>query len=442
MDICTVKSTIMKNLLPKKLILTTLAFLLCGSVFAQADVDSPYSLFGLGQVRNKTMNSRLKGMGGVANAMYDKTMVNPENPASYAMIDTLAFLFDASMYAKSSTFSTSALSERASAAAFESVAMGFAITNWWKMAVGAQPYSNVGYNIVTSGYDEHAGNYSQYFQGDGGLNKAYWGNGFRLGKHFSVGANASYVFGDSKAITTLAYPDSTFVICSRRTRDIMISSFMLDYGLMFHGQVAKDLTLTLGATYNQKIKLKGSQSIYIRSMEAGDYTTTSAAEYLIDTVFYQTNDNASLAMPHGLGFGVSLRKSDRWIMGADFNWAQWSAFERNGVNLGLQDSWRVAFGGEFFPVSTTLSSYWTKMSYRVGGFYEQTYLNINGHSINKLGVSAGVTLPVPKSLSRVNLGLEFGKCGTKSDNLIQESYVNFTLGVSIFERWFVKRMYR
>ena len=432
----------MKNRSHNKLILAAFVVLLYGSVFAQADVDSPYSMFGLGQVRDKSMNARLKGMGGVANAMYDKTMVNAENPASYAMIDTLAFLFDASMYAKSSNFSTSALAECASTAAFESVTMGFALTNWWKMAVGAQPYSNVGYNIVTSGYDEHSGNYSQYFQGDGGLNRVFWGNGFRLGKHFSVGANASYVFGDSKAITTLAYPDSTFVICSRRTRDIMISSFMFDYGLMFHGKVGKDLTLTLGATYDQKIKLKGSQSIYIRSMEAGDYSSSSSAEYLIDTILYQTNNNATLAMPHGVGFGVSLQKSNRWILGADFNWAQWSTFERNGVNQGLQDSWRLAFGGEFFPVSTTLSSYWTKMSYRVGGFYEQTYLNINGHSINKLGVSAGVTLPVPKSLSRVNLGLEFGKCGTKSDNLIQEGYVNFTLGVSIFERWFVKRMYR
>ena len=222
----------------------------------------------------------------------------------------------------------------------------------------------------------------------------------------------------------------------------MISSFMFDYGLMFHGKVGKDLTLTLGATYDQQIKLRGSQTIFIRSIEAGDYSSASAAEYLIDTVWYQTDNKASLTMPHGVGFGITLQKNNRWTLGADFNWAQWSAFERNGVNQGLQDSWSVAVGGEYIPVSTTLSSYWTKMSYRLGGFYEQTYLNINGHSINKLGVTAGVTLPVPKTLSRVNLSLEVGKCGTKSDNLIQEGYVNFTLGVSIFERWFVKRMYR
>jgi len=53
-----------------------------------------------------------------------------------------------------------------------------------------------------------------------------------------------------------------------------------------------------------------------------------------------------------------------------------------------------------------------------------------------------MSLPVPRSLSKVELGLEVGNCGTKSDNLIKESYVNFTVGVSIFERWFMKRKYQ
>ena len=129
-------------------------------------------------------------------------------------------------------------------------------------------------------------------------------------------------------------------------------------------------------------------------------------------------------------------------MGADFNWSQWSQFARNGVNEGLSDSWSIAVGGEFVPTSTTLSGYWTKVSYRLGGFYEQTYLNINGQPINKMGATFGMTLPVPRTMSKVNVGLEIGKCGTKSANLIQENYVNVTIGVSIFERWFMKRKYQ
>jgi hypothetical protein len=201
--------------------------------------------------------------------------------------------------------------------------------------------------------------------------------------------------------------------------------------------------LNVGATYNQKINLHGIQTTFIRTLEADDLENLSGVtEYLIDTVAYTTNDNATFRMPHGLGFGVSLAKDNRWKLGADFNWSQWSAFERNGVNEGLQDSWGVAVGGEFLPTSTSISSYWTRVSYRLGGFYEQTFLTINGHSINKMGVTVGMSLPVPRTLSKVDLALEVGNCGTKSDNLIKESYVNLTVGVSIFERWFLKRKYK
>ena len=433
----------MKRNTSNRLILTALVVWLCTSAFAQSNVDSPYSMFGLGQVREKTMNSRLKGMGGACNAMSDKTMINPGNPASYAMIDTLSFLFDVGVYAKSSTFSTSTLSETATSFTFDYASMGFALNNWWKMAVGVQPYSSVGYNILTQFYDDQLGNCAELFKGEGGLNQVFWGNGFRIGKHFSVGVNANFVFGDSKSTTTLAFPDSSYVICSRRSRDIMTRSFMFDYGVMYQTQVGNNLTLTAGATYNQKINLHGVQTTYIRSIEAEDLDDlASSTEYLIDTIACITDKNAKYTMPHALGFGISLQDGRKWKLGADFNWAQWSAFERNGVNEGLQNSWDVAVGGEFMPSSTSISGYWTRVSYRIGGFYGKTFLNINGHSINKMGVTAGLSLPVPRSLSKVELGLEVGNCGTKSDNLIKESYINLTVGVSIYERWFLKRKYK
>lgn len=432
----------MKNGFSKKVILSALLALLCGGVFAQSNVDSPYSMFGLGQVRNKTMNTRLQGMGSVATALGGKNLINAANPASYAFIDTLSFLFDASFYAKSSTFSTSSLSEKASAASFDYVAMGLSLTRWWKVALGAQPYSNVGYNVVTSFYDEQLGNYNQTFKGEGGLNQVFIGNAFRLGDRFAVGANVNYVFGDSKSTTTLTYPDSTYLISSRRSRDVMISSFMFDYGLQYQQPLGNGLAFSAGVTYNQKVNLKGSQTIYLRSLEATEDNTSTSAEYVIDTIFWDKNNDARFTMPQGFGVGVALHKSNRWTVAADFNWDQWSAFRRNGVNDSLQNAWRVAVGGEYIPTSSTVSNYWTKVTYRLGGFYEQTYLNINGQSINNIGVTGGMTFPLPRSLSRANLALEVGKCGTKSANLIQDNYVKLTIGVSIYERWFLKRKYK
>ncbi len=423
----------------KRLLSFLLLVFICQGAFAQADVDSPYSIFGLGQVKGKSMNARLKGMGSVANAMSGKSMINMENPASYAMIDSLAFLFDAGMYFKTSTFSTSTMSERASNASFDYVAMAFGVTRWWRVALGVQPYSAAGYNMVVKGYDERIGNYANTYKGKGGINQVFLGNAFRLNKHISIGANVNYMFGDSETSTTLSFPDSAYIIPSRRGIDFMASSFMFDYGLMYNTNIGSDLNLSVGLTYDQGVNLRGKQTTFIRSIEAGD---DNAVEYTIDTVFYSQNDTARYRMPQGFGVGIALQKENRWMVGADFNWTQWSRFARNGVNESLQDSWRVAVGGEYTPVSTSVSNYFTRVSYRLGGYYEQTYMNVNGHSLNKFAVTFGLSLPLARSLSKLNLGLELGQCGTKADHLIQERYVNFTVGMSVFERWFLKRKYR
>ena len=384
------------------------------------------------------MNARLEGMGGIANAMHGKGLINAENPASYAMIDTLAFLFDAGMYFKTSDFSTSSMSETSNNANFDYVAIAFGATDWWRISLGVQPYSNVGYNLIVNDNKEGIGNYATTFKGSGGLNQAFIGNAFRLGKNLSVGANATYVFGDYETLTTLSFPDSSYMISSRRGIDMMVKSFMFDYGLLYNANIGKDLNLSIGLTYNQKIDLKGAQTTYIRSVEVDSDSDT---EYLIDTISYNVNKDARLSMPQGFGFGIALQKNNRWAVGADFNWSQWSKFAREGVNDSLQNSWNVAVGAEFSPKSTSVSNYFRKASYRFGGFYEQTYLSLKGQSINKIGVTAGISLPLPRSLSKVNIGLEVGQCGTKAQGLIQERYFKASVGISVFERWFLKRKY-
>ena len=192
----------------KSLLLASVLAFFGLNAFAQADVDSPYSLFGVGQVRDKSMNVRLRGMGGVSNAMFGGGMINAENPASYAKIDSLAFLFDAGFYFKSSTFSTSNLAEKASNASFDYVSMAFGLTPWWKMALGVQPYSTSGYTMRVNATYPEVGATTTRFRGRGGMNQAFLGNAFKIGKHVAVGANVYYTFGNAQTETTLYFPDS------------------------------------------------------------------------------------------------------------------------------------------------------------------------------------------------------------------------------------------
>lgn len=425
------------NFLKNALIFMLLA-MIGSNVFAQADVDSPYSLFGVGQLRDKSMNVRLKGMGGVSNAMFGGGMINPTNPASYAKVDSLAFLLDLGIYFKTSTFSTSNMAESSSNASFDYFSMAFGLFPWWKTSLGVMPYSVKGYTMIVDSYDEYLGHYASSFKGSGGINQAYWGNAFKLGKHVAVGANAYYVFGNSQTETTLYFPDSLYMIASRRSMDLMVSSFMFDYGLLCDFDLNSDTKFSLGVTYSQRVKLGGRQTMFVRSIEEDETTTV---EYVIDTIAYGTG-KTQLTMPQGFGFGVAVQKSNRWSLGADFNWTQWSKYAREGVNDQLQDSWSVALGAEFFPRHTSVSNYFTKASYRLGGFYENSCLNINGHSLGKVGVTAGVSLPLPRTLSKVNVAVEVGQFGTHNASLIRERYLKLNVGVALYDRWFMKRKYK
>ena len=152
-------------------------------------------------------------------------------------------------------------------------------------------------------------------------------------------------------------------------------------------------------------------------------------------------------MPQGLGFGVALQKDNRWTLGADFNWMQWSKFAREGASDVLQDAWSVSAGGEFIPRHTSVTGYFSRVAYRIGGFYERGFICLPGndggeHHINKVGFTAGMSLPLPKTLSKVNLALEVGQYGTREAGLIQERYLKVNVGVSVYERWFMKRKYK
>lgn len=426
---------------------TMIACLLAGfglDAFAQADVDSPYSLFGVGQLRGKSMNVRLKGMGGAGNAMFGGGMINTANPASYAKIDSLAFLFDAGFYFKSSTFSTSSLSEQSHNASFDYAAMAFGVAPWWKMALGVQPYSSIGYTMLVNSIRSDIGSTTSRFRGSGGLNQVFLGNAFKIGKHFAVGANVYYVFGNTETETTLYFPDSIYYIGSRRSVDMMASSFMFDYGVLYNTDLDSDMQLSVGLTYSQQVKLKGKQTIFIRSIEEDMDTEV---EYVIDTIFNPDPFETYISMPQGFGLGLALRNGDKWTVSADFNWTQWSKFAREGVTERLKDSWSIAAGVEFMPRHTSITSYFTRVTYRFGAFYEHGFISLTGnddldHNINKVGLTAGMSLPLPRSLSKVNVGVELGQYGTRQGGLIQERYAKLNVGVSVHEMWFMKRKYK
>ena len=406
------------------------------NVVGQSDLSTPYSRFGLGDIYTGSPNTMLRGMGGISNAMSGNCLLNPSNPASYAAIDSLSFLFDAGFYIKTASFSTAKSNAKGSNASFDYASVGLSATKRWKIGLGIMPYANREYNVTTENHD--LGTYKVAFQGEGGLNRVFFANGVKITKDLSVGVTASFIFGTLSDNTSIYYPDSVSFLNGKRSIDMRVNDFKLDYGVLYKLPI-KNYNITIGATYSQGSKIASKRDIFIRSMFKG---FENQVESPIDTLKYVENENVNINIPGGFGLGVTFDKGDGWMVGADFNWAGWKGFTMNGVNDSLQNSWNVAIGGSYKPESTSISKYYKRITYRAGFHFDQTYYNIYGKSINKYGLTLGLGLPVPRSLTSFNVALEFGSMGTNKNNLVKENYFNISISMSIHDRWFVKKRYQ
>ena len=425
------------NKLHKITFLFAMIFVMAGGVFAQSDISSPYSRFGLGTMGKNRTNTIMQGMGGISNAMSGKYLLNNSNPASYAEMDSLTFLFDAGFYMKYVTYRTTDASEKGSNASFDYFDLGFGVTKWLKMGIGVAPYSNRAYTSTASFDFEYP--YSIDYEGTGGLNKLYWASGFKIYQGLSLGFKLNYIFGNVTDNTTLYYPDNIYFHNEKRTINLSFSDLTFDLGLMYKQNLSKDYSVTFGATYGMPTNMTAHRNVFIRTMFNGYGSST---ETPIDTILYRKGERVNIKYPQGIGAGITFEKNERWLVGIDFNWMNWSAFTMNGVSDSLQNSWNIAVGGCYTPFNTSVSNYFRKVTYRAGFHYDQTFFNIYGTSINKYGISFGLGFPIPRAMTSLNVALDFGKMGTVNNNLIQESYFNISFGISLHDRWFVKRRYK
>ena len=83
-----------------------------------------------------------------------------------------------------------------------------------------------------------------------------------------------------------------------------------------------------------------------------------------------------------------------------------------------------------------------RVTYRLGAYYEQSYVQLGSHQINAAGITFGMSLPIYRLYNAVNLAVDFGQRGTVKDNLVRERYVQFIVNISLHDIWFVKHQYQ
>jgi hypothetical protein len=417
--------------------LQALALLICTiQVSGQTRISSPYSRFGIGDLMNNNSVVNM-AMGGISYGLSSPYFVNPANPATYAAFDTLSFVFDVGAYGSQTKLITTNLSQTANFASLAYLKFGFPVTRWWRSSFGLLPYSNTGYQMLDARVEENIGSVTRNYQGNGGINQFYLGNSIAINKQLSIGFNLTYLFGTLEKSSATTFPDSAYRMNYKVINSTKVHDLSLNYGLFYKWQGKSGYHLGAGLVFSNGTNINATED----RLGYRYFLSSSGVDNVIDTVLNEPQVKGKIFLPAAVGGGFTFGKTEKWLVGADYQLQMWNKYSYFGVPDSLKNSMRISVGGQYTPSVSTVSGYLQRITYRAGVRYSNSFLELRGQQIDEFGISFGLGLPIPRTRSTVNLAAEIGTRGTTNENLIKENFVRFTLGLSIFERWFIIRKY-
>lgn len=390
---------------------------------AQNGTVTPYSRFGYGILRDNATAAQ-QSMGGIGYAMNSGRQINVMNPASYARIDSLTFLFDmgvdlTNLWSNETTAAGKQLSEHQIGGGLNYVTMQFPLGKRMGMSIGVLPWSSVGYafgNSIDNGYTNR--------QGSGSINELYLGVAGRIWNGLTAGVNIAYMFGstvnDTYAITGQG---STSLYESELT----VHDWHLDAGLQYTHLFGRN-RITFGLVWSPGKKLLGKIRTY-----AYDIDTSSSTE-VEEHGSAKTKDDYSIATTWGAG--INYEWNDRLMVEGDLTYQPWSDVKYAGRKGQFTNRYKAALGAQYRQA--VRGSYARRIQYRIGGYFNRDYLVVRGNNVREYGASIGVGLPVPGFKTVVNLGVGWVQRRAYPTALIKENYLNITLGVNFNEMWFRK----
>ena len=436
-----------RRILHKVLVSAVLA--VCAAVSAHgqaAGTYTPYSIYGVGDL-SQPGTAYNKTMGGVGIALRNNSYINVTNPASVTARDSLSFMSDFSVYGDNKMFQQSGIRSVSNTFNINDLVMSFPLWRHTAMMLGIMPYSDTGFGYSFNYEDPdligRTGNITYSATGSGSLYRGFAAFGFSLGP-VSLGAQWTYDFGNIEKTYYTTFNDASYNSIKNGTSAIL-NGHSFRFGVQYEQPLGPKLTLGLGATFNTSTKLRGT-------MESSRFSAGSAAS---DTLYYKLDNlgkDAVVKLASEMAFGISLKNSGRWMAELDYSRSDWRGSGLDGArgftaskafSATVVDAYR--FGFEFIPNRNDIR-YMRAVAYRLGAYHKNEYFLLDGKKVASTGITLGVTLPIYLmrlgGSNGVTLGVDFGQRGSVSGSMIRERYINFSIGVNLYDIWFRKIQYQ
>lgn len=399
-----------------------------------ANSQTPYSMYGLGILDDKTLGVN-SGMGGVGYAIDNNKQINPANPASYAAMDSLTFLFDVGMNVNVNWMKESTLKETKTTANFDYAVLQFPMGKRFAASLGVMPYSDVAYDY--SSYIP-LGAYSR--TGSGGITQVYFGAAAKIWKELYFGVNAAFMFGNLTHSTTVLPASSYNVMAMIDLVEFHVTDYKIELGLRYTQPVNEKNSLTFGFVYSPQKKMLGKRYTNTYSLSSSDNSITMSVS---DT----TSLKSSYDIAASYGAGIGYKWDNRLLLGVDVTYQPWSKasflplWEREDMSAdikgNLHDRIRISFGGEYRH-DQYARQYLRRVRYRLGAYYDDSYLKVGDANLREIGATLGLGFPLLQDRSIVNLSAQYFHRKLSSGSAITENGLIISVGISFNEMWFFK----
>ena len=365
--------------------------------FAQNGTSSPYSRFGYGILGDNAIGAQ-RAMGGVGYALHNNRQINVMNPASYASMDSLTFLFDIGLTYQNTITREGSLKENSQSGSLDYIVMQFPLGRYMAGSVGLLPYSNVGYSFINS---------------------------------IDNGADSRSGLTNTNTVVPESGSSGIFETM------LKVRDYHLSFGAQYAIEWNKKHTITLGAVYSPGKTLLGRA--YTSTYDVSSNTTIDA-----DTL--KMKNNYSLASTYG--GGISYNYDKRLTIAADVTYQNWADAKFTNLTSGQMQSskgqfnnrLKIALGAEFRPKNMG-GNYFEHVNYRAGIFYNRSYLKINGNDMDEIGATCGFGFPLATDKSVVNVSFEYINRQCTPVKLITEDHFRISVSLTFNEMWFWQRKF-
>jgi len=422
----------------KKAVIVVASLFLHLTTWAQDGSISPYSSFGIGEFRpNSTIENR--SMGSLA-ILGDSIHINLQNPAALGNLKLTTYSIGLSN--RDINLKDGTDTQKLSLSNLDYLSLAFPVHPKAAIGFGLIPYSSVGYRLQSELLNAQNDTIENTYTGSGGLNRVYLSLGVNPIPDLYVGASVRYNFGALLYDRIQTVQDVQYGTLDRRAS--RVNGFDFNYSASYTPIVYKDYRLYTYVGVDTQVNLISENTERI-----GSFNVNTGREIEFVDVDLESAGLArtSLTIPTTFSLGLGAGQDKDWFAAVEFRSQNWSDFENDflgqeNVDFGPSSSFRL--GGYYIPDYDALSGFYKRVVYRAGLYLGNTGMTVNGEDISEFGITFGLGIPIGGGsltdfFSNLNIGMEFGRRGTTSSSLVQENYSGISLGLSLNDKWFIKR---